>query len=282
MSGHVFAIAVNFPEHWDVAKEHGFWDISRRCDVQPGELVMFWQTGPQRGARGLVMATTAAEPLDADASRPWSQRDTREYSHRVHFRLLAETPRRTLTWPEVKGVIGSGANPNIGAVRFRASSAEERLRRIFGVTDAWTADLVGLAFPPGTSRTDRVMREIALRRRQATFRDALLQAYGMRCLISECTVSGVLEAAHITPWSSTSNNSPDNGLLLRADVHTLFDLHLLTVTPKGLVQVAPTAARSAPYDEYHGLDLRLRLGACGAPPSPAGLRAHNERCTWLQ
>ena len=49
-----------------------------------------------------------------------------------------------------------------------------------------------------------------------------------------CTVFAVLEAAHIKPYQGENDNHPQNGLLLRADIHTLFDLNLLGIQPERL------------------------------------------------
>src|ERR1700722_13605652 len=70
---------------------------------------------------------------------------------------------------------------------------------------------------------ERIRRTIVQRRGQAKFRNALLEAYGSRCAISGCGALEVLEAAHICPYQGSATNHVTNGLLLRADIHTLFD-----------------------------------------------------------
>jgi hypothetical protein len=77
----------------------------------------------------------------------------------------------------------------------------------------------------------RVLREVVQRRGQQKFRKALIAAYSGRCAISGCPVTPLLEAAHITPYLGPDTNSITNGLLLRADLHTLWDLGLLAVDP---------------------------------------------------
>lgn len=75
-------------------------------------------------------------------------------------------------------------------------------------------------------------RQIKERRGQQKFRDALLVMYQGTCPITGCTVAAALEAAHIVPHRSENDNNPENGLLLRADVHTLFDLNLIGIEPE--------------------------------------------------
>ena len=43
--------------------------------------------------------------------------------------------------------------------------------------------------------------------------------------------SDALDAAHIYPYRGTKTNLTDNGLIMRADIHTLFDLYLLGIRP---------------------------------------------------
>ena len=74
-------------------------------------------------------------------------------------------------------------------------------------------------------------RAIKTRRGQPDFRRRLLDAYGCKCAVTGCKIRSVLEAAHIIPHADGTDYEVDNGLPLRADIHTLFDLLLLTVSP---------------------------------------------------
>lgn len=76
---------------------------------------------------------------------------------------------------------------------------------------------------------ERVLASIVRRRGQQAFREALIQRYEGRCVVTGCDVVYVLEAAHIIPYQGSDTNHPENGLLLRADIHTLFDLGLLAI-----------------------------------------------------
>jgi hypothetical protein len=103
----------------------------------------------------------------------------------------------------------------------------------------------------------KVLAEIARRQGQPAFRSALMAAYGGRCAVSGCAVAEVLEAAHIVPYLGPHTNGVTNGLLLRSDIHSLFDLGLLTIDPEGFtVRVAPQLTGSS-YGELDGRTLRL-------------------------
>ena len=124
---------------------------------------------------------------------------------------------------------------------------------------------------------ETVLREILSRRGQGTFRANLLQAYRSRCAISGCTDEAVLEAAHIRPHAEEPDYRTSNGLLLRADLHTLFDLHLLSVNPQtGKISVAPELSET--YRVFHNERISLPAEPDGAP-DPVGLMQHFQ--SWL-
>jgi predicted restriction endonuclease len=77
----------------------------------------------------------------------------------------------------------------------------------------------------------RAQRQIMQRRGQPEFRAALICAYGGRCAITRCDAVEALEAAHIRPYRGPASNVVSNGLPLRSDIHTLYDLDLIAINP---------------------------------------------------
>ncbi|HXX74748.1 MAG TPA: HNH endonuclease [Nitrospiraceae bacterium] len=73
---------------------------------------------------------------------------------------------------------------------------------------------------------------------QGAFRVMVTDTYERRCAITKERALPVLQAAHIKPVAEGGQHRIDNGLLLRSDVHTLFDRGYLTVTPDYTVQVS--------------------------------------------
>jgi len=98
---------------------------------------------------------------------------------------------------------------------------------------------------------EKTLREIKTRRGQPEFRKSLLLAFEGKCCVTGCNVESVLEAAHIIPHSEKSNYSVLNGLLLRADIHTLYDLNLIGIDENGKVFVSETL-RESEYSQYQG------------------------------
>ena len=101
----------------------------------------------------------------------------------------------------------------------------------------------------------KVLREISLRRGQTQFRLRLIKHYGAKCQLSGCQVLQLIEAAHITPYCTTGDNRVGNGLLLRADLHTLFDLGLLAIHPDTLTITCSEILSDSEYQIFHGTPL---------------------------
>lgn len=121
----------------------------------------------------------------------------------------------------------------------------------------------------------RVTTSIVQRQGQTEFRRQLLEAYDNQCPVTGCDVPVALEAAHIIPYQGPETNHVTNGLLLRADLHTLFDLYLLSIHPESYeITLAPDLYESC-YQELAGRNLRLPANV-SAIPNKEALRKHYE------
>ena len=75
----------------------------------------------------------------------------------------------------------------------------------------------------------RIYRQIVLRSGQPAFRQELLDVYEGRCAFTGYDFTGALEACHIVLYQGPDTNHVTNGLLLRTDIHTLFDIGKMAV-----------------------------------------------------
>lgn len=116
---------------------------------------------------------------------------------------------------------------------------------------------------------DRVLREVVRRRGQRKFRTSLITAYNGRCAISGCPVQPLLEAAHITPYLGPDTNAITNGLLLRADLHTLWDLGLLAVNPTSKKVWVSQEVQDPTYQQFVGALLTSPIHPSLAPSAAA-------------
>lgn len=114
---------------------------------------------------------------------------------------------------------------------------------------------------------------------QGAFRVAVTDAYGRACTVTGEHSLPVLEAAHIQPFASDGPHAVTNGLLLRSDLHKLFDRGYLTVTPDHHLEVSPALKQhfdnGHSYYPLHGQKVALPQRAADHPSRDL-LRWHNE------
>jgi putative restriction endonuclease len=104
-------------------------------------------------------------------------------------------------------------------------------------------------------------------------------AYERRCAITGERTLPVLEAAHIKPYSSGGPHAPENGLLLRSDLHTLFNQGYIIVDANNLNVVVSPRIREEfengrDYYQLHGRTIRLP-SETSSLPSREYLAFHN-------
>jgi len=117
-----------------------------------------------------------------------------------------------------------------------------------------------------------------VRKGQSRFRKALHTLYGSRCAFTGTDEQIVLEACHIISHAKTGDNSLDNGLLLRSDIHVLFDEHLMTLANDGQRILVHKDVTAPEYVILSGTSPGLR------PSTPEGhlalIRQHNSQLSW--
>lgn len=145
------------------------------------------------------------------------------------------------------------------------------LRRVVPLESITLANDVG---DDAVDNENRQLVNIKTRRGQTDFRNRLRIAYGGTCAITGSKVTALLEAAHIVPHALKTNYSTSNGLLLRADIHTLFDLHLIAVEAGGHVVVSRTL-EGTEYAQYHGQRFVAFPEAPNDQPSADQLKRHH-------
>ena len=128
--------------------------------------------------------------------------------------------------------------PEVAAVLWNHTAVRDLARdvpdRRLADHEADEDDSLDSYHPSPNDLRELVAREIRERRGQTKFRDVLRQRFNDECVVTGCRVVDVLEAAHISPYRGPEDHNSQNGLLLRSDIHTLFDLDLLGINPETL------------------------------------------------
>lgn len=99
---------------------------------------------------------------------------------------------------------------------------------------------------------------------QGTFRLLITDIYQKRCSITGEKVLPVLQAAHIQPVSEGGTHRVDNGLLLRSDIHTLFDNGYVTVDPNFRVRISSRLKKDFDNGEHY---YQYQGGEMWTPPA---------------
>ncbi|MGF1496847.1 MAG: HNH endonuclease [Elainellaceae cyanobacterium] len=135
----------------------------------------------------------------------------------------------------------------------------------------------------GESLANRYGAEYLTRARigQGSFRVLVTNAYGRRCAMTGEKTLPVLEAAHIQAYSESGPHATCNGLLLRADLHRLFDRHYITVTPELKIEVSKRIheeyENGKDYYKLHGKDLAVLPNHPENLPSQQYIKWHNQK-----
>jgi putative restriction endonuclease len=251
--------------------------------VRTGDELFMWRA--EEGLFAYCIVTGDAEPVTADSYVPWPNRE--KYNYVWPIEIVTELPTALpVSGKELDELAGIGRVPfsqlppiaeeRTDAVRTLFGAGENRLVAI-GAADALRQDLREV----DSEYDARVLaqRAIRIRQGQGRFRAELLAAYGGHCCITDCDVEPVLEAAHIVPYKGKHTNRVWNGLLLRADVHTLFDLDRLTILPNRTVRLDPMLAGTT-YGDFDGRSVRPARTTAQEPAEDVLLQ-HNARCQWL-
>jgi putative restriction endonuclease len=113
---------------------------------------------------------------------------------------------------------------------------------------------------------------------QGAFRVAVTDAYERRCALTRERTLPILDAAHIRAYASGGEHEITNGLLLRTDIHRLFDLGYVTVSTDGRFEVG----RRLQEDFENGEHYYQMHGQTIWMPSNAQLRPSREALEWHQ
>lgn len=122
----------------------------------------------------------------------------------------------------------------------------------------------------------RVMQQ-AIREGQAGFREELMQAYSGSCALTGYDLDLALDAAHVRRYYGRHTNFVQNGILLRKDLHRLFDNGVFGIRPDDLSIAINDRAKHSKYAELS--EMRLRTPADRSlGPAPNLLKEHLQ--TW--
>ncbi|MDB5148595.1 MAG: hypothetical protein JWQ57_2615, partial [Mucilaginibacter sp.] len=123
-------------------------------------------------------------------------------------------------------------------------------RKIFDRYDPFLQNEIKNTFQLLNEPREVYKSEVNLRKGQGRFKGEVLKAYNNRCCVSGETCPELLEAAHIQKYINPSSNHIQNGVLLRVDLHKLYDNGLLYIDGDFNVHIS-SMLKSTTYSQYH-------------------------------
>ncbi|MES2641041.1 MAG: HNH endonuclease signature motif containing protein [Myxococcota bacterium] len=181
-------------------------------------------------------------------------------------------------WIDMQGLI---AGPTLRALCVHPKS----IQSIRELDWAPFSDAIGGAGGPGAlaileSTQERTLKgghtkaTVRVRVGQQAFRTALVKRFGSTCAFTGPQPLASLDAAHLYAYADVEQHHEHGGLLLRKDMHRLFDLGWLCIEPTSRkISVGPALGAFPDYARLEGIDVHVPL-----PPSTlAWLREH-----WIQ
>ncbi len=114
---------------------------------------------------------------------------------------------------------------------------------------------------------------------QGSFRVLVTDIYERRCAVTNEKTLPALDAAHIRPYSESGQHVVSNGVLLRRDLHALFDKGFVTITPSMKFEVSHRIKEEyengRDYYRLQGCPLWLPANPANRP-SPVYVKWHND------
>ncbi|WCE67013.1 HNH endonuclease signature motif containing protein [Sulfitobacter faviae] len=107
---------------------------------------------------------------------------------------------------------------------------------------------------------ERKTTTVKARPEQQKFREAAMLRHGGRCVVTGFTLPTVLEAAHVIPHTGNpAFEVPENSLILRRDVHSLFDAGMIAINPKSGLIVVSSELKATAYRKLDGKSVMHKL-----------------------
>ena len=172
----------------------------------------------------------------------------------------------------LRAEVAEKLGPDAYGIRFPLGEISENLSvltyrldlwaQIEGISNRMTGSSAVVVSDDGLAPEKKVWLEDELawvkrRRGQAEFRERLMNIYGRTCALTGCSVEPVLQACHIISHSTGLNYASSNGLLMRSDLHLLFDAGLLRIDGDGIVYVQPSLKSDPSYQNLDSQSIHM-------------------------
>jgi putative restriction endonuclease len=278
--------------------EVNFWAPSAASfrALQPGEMFLFKLHAPRNYiVGGGIFAHANAMPCslawesfrEANGARSAQEMRTRiaryrraDPTDRADFEIGCRILTQPFFFEEADWIpVPASWSPNIVSFKTYNTGDAEGL----ALWEAVTARLNSQQIEGAAEESARYGEPHLIRPRlgQGAFRVLVTDIYQRRCAVTQERTLPALEAAHIRPYGDGGTHEAHNGLLLRRDIHSLFDAGYVTVTSEHRFEVSRRIKEEFEngkhYYALHGQSISAPADA-RQRPDLAALTWHNEHC----
>lgn len=223
-------------------------DWSAVAKLRKGDRVLFYLTDPHGGFVASGIADSDARSTNGEDRFPYRcfVKPVTMFD-RIILRAEAQALLPQLPWINAKGRFG------------RTTVADGFKEMVWRKLLQAAANQAG-GFSDTDQALNRTEQEVLAKFRlsQGSFRKGLVRVWGGKCSVSGCDHAEILEAAHIKPWSESSDEerqSLKNGLLLTPNLHSLLDKFLISFDKNGRILIAARLPKS----EWDSLGITLEM-----------------------
>lgn len=249
-------------------------------DIQEGDKVWIWTYEDKEYGDGLGLTATATAGARRVAGEFHAVRILNVELLPQPVGFIKNAPNKCVFKQDTRLLSYLRANRRHGAYLIEEDEFEDFQRAIEDATRGLPEE-VRLSYSEGWEKEvlthqDDLLEDLCTRRTttqkprfgQGQFRDALMARYKGRCTISRCAVPEALEAAHVMPHTGDPKwDHPDNGMLLRRDLHALFDAMLWSIDPKSNRLRVAERLKTTMYGKLDGREIDHQV-------APALLEVH--------
>jgi putative restriction endonuclease len=261
--------------------------------LEPGELFLFKLHAPRNVIVGGGVFTYAnALPCslaweafgEANGASSLAQMRARiakyrkaDPADRSDFTIGCRILTQPFFWPESRWIpVPENWAPNIVSFKGYSTSEPDSLR-------LWEAVQNGMQIETNAGIAEEQARYgeptlVLPRLGQGAFRILVTDSYHRKCAISGEKTLPALDAAHIRPFSDGGTHEASNGVLMRRDIHSLFDAGYVTITPELRFEVSPRIreefSNGRHYYDLHGQTIAVPENP-RLQPDRSALRWHN-------
>lgn len=277
--------------------EVNFWapSASNFRALQPGELFLFKLHAPRNViVGGGIFAYANALPCslawdafrEANGARSAQEMRTRiakyrrsDPSDRSDFAIGCRILTQPFFFEEADWIsVPASWSPNIVSFKTYDTAEAEGLALWGAVSERMARSP---AFAIGPAERFGKPQFVKPRLGQGGFRVLVTDIYSRRCAVTQERTLPALEAGHIRPYSEGGEHEAHNGLLLRRDIHSLFDSGYVTITPDLRFEVSRRIREEFENGKHYYALQGQRIivpDNVGQRPDSGGLNWHNEHC----